>query len=40
MADEKRTNKDYVEFIEIDGNDSNSTIIVGKRTEKDDESSL
>ena len=30
MAEDKDTNKDYVEFIEIDGDNSNSTIIVKK----------
>ena len=31
MAEDKEKGNDYVEFIEIDGDDSNSTIIVGKK---------
>ena len=34
MAEDKETSNDYVEFIEIDGDDSNSTIIVEKRSKK------
>ena len=35
MAEDKeKGNDDYVEFFEIDGDDSNSTIIVEKRCKK------
>ena len=34
MAEDKEKENDYVEFIEIEGDDSKSTIIVEKRSKK------